>query len=90
MMFVATGIGPYSDQSVHFQHHAPEKVPYAINRYRFEARRHYGIPHDRLAERRFILGDDYSIVDMPTWGWARLLHIVIDAGTGLTCRISKV
>jgi GST-like protein len=78
-MFVATGIGPYSGQSVHFQHHAPEKVPYAINRYRFEAKRHYGILNDRLADRPYILGDNYSIVDMATWGWARLLHIVIDA-----------
>lgn len=79
LMFIATGIGPYSGQSVHFQHHAPEKVPYAINRYRFEAKRHYGIVNDRLADRPYILGDDYSIVDMATWGWARLLHVVIDA-----------
>ena len=43
LMFVATGIGPYSGQAVHFQHHAPEKLAYAINRYRFEAERHYGI-----------------------------------------------
>src|SRR6266436_1885017 len=37
LMFVASGIGPYSGQAVHFQHHAPEKLPYAINRYRYEA-----------------------------------------------------
>ena len=42
-MFVATGIGPYSGQSVHFQHMAPEKIKYAINRYTFEAERHYNI-----------------------------------------------
>ena len=43
LMFVATGIGPYSGQSVHFQHMAPEKIIYAINRYTFEAERHYDI-----------------------------------------------
>ena len=35
LMFVASGIGPYSGQSVHFRHHAPEQIPYAINRYLF-------------------------------------------------------
>src|SRR5579862_7636504 len=35
LMFVATGIGPYTGQLVHFAHHAPEKLPYAINRYQF-------------------------------------------------------
>jgi GST-like protein len=78
LMFVATGIGPYSGQSVHFQAHAPEKLPYAINRYRYEAKRHYAILDDRLATRAFILGDDYTIVDMAVWGWARLLARVLD------------
>src|SRR5689334_4330317 len=36
MFFVSSGVGPFSGQSVHFRHHAPEKVPYAINRYEFE------------------------------------------------------
>lgn len=79
LMFIATGVGPYSGQSVHFQHHAPEKLAYAINRYRFEAKRHYGILNARLADRPYILGDAYSIVDMAAWGWARLLHVVLDA-----------
>ncbi|MFP6746613.1 MAG: glutathione S-transferase N-terminal domain-containing protein [Alphaproteobacteria bacterium] len=77
LMFVATGIGPYSGQAVHFQHHAPEKLPYAINRYRFEAQRHYGILDARLGERPYLLGDSYSIVDMAAWGWARLLPVVL-------------
>src|SRR4029077_19392253 len=38
MFFVGTGVGPYSGQAVHFKHHAPEKLAYAINRYDFEAR----------------------------------------------------
>ena len=43
LMFVATGVGPFSGQSVHFQHHAPEKIAYAQSRYSFEAMRHYTI-----------------------------------------------
>jgi len=78
LMFVATGVGPYSGQSVHFQAHAPEKLPYAINRYRFEAKRHFGILDDRLANNRHVLGDAYTIVDMAVWGWARLMPRVLD------------
>ncbi len=78
LMFVATGIGPYSGQSVHFQRHAPEKLPYAINRYRFEAKRHYGILDKRLADRPYLVGDAYGIVDMAAWGWARLIPVVLD------------
>jgi GSH-dependent disulfide-bond oxidoreductase len=77
LMFVASGIGPYSGQAVHFQHHAPEKLAYAINRYRFEALRHYGILDARLDTRPYMLGDVYTIVDMAVWGWARLLPVVL-------------
>jgi GST-like protein len=71
LMFIATGIGPYSGQAVHFKHHAPEKIEYAIKRYDFEARRHWGILNDRLQGRDWIVGDSYSIVDMAAWGWER-------------------
>ena len=74
LMFVATGIGPYSGQAVHFQHHAPEKLPYAINRYVFEAERHYDLLDDQLSKDRYMLGERYTIVDMCVWGWARLLR----------------
>jgi GST-like protein len=85
LMFVATGIGPYSGQCVHFRHHAPEKLPYAINRYVFEAERHWGILNARLANRRYMLGDTYTIVDMAVWGWARAVPYVLgdDAWTKL-------
>jgi GSH-dependent disulfide-bond oxidoreductase len=69
LFFIGTGIGPYSGQAVHFQLSAPEKLPYAINRYRREAERHYRVLDDRLRGRHFILGDDYSIADMSAWGW---------------------
>src|SRR3954454_8886417 len=77
LMFVATGIGPFSGQAVHFKHFAPEKVPYALTRYLFEAERHYGILDRRLAERRYILGSSYTIVDMAAWGWARMVPFIM-------------
>ncbi len=77
LMFVASGIGPYSGQAVHFKNYAPEPKEYAVNRYLFEAKRHYGILNDRLATRRYMLGDTYTIVDMAVWGWARLVPFVL-------------
>jgi GST-like protein len=79
MMFVASGVGPYSGQSVHFRVYAPEKIEYAINRYAFEAQRHFGIIDARLGQQKYMLGDSYTIVDMNVWGWARLIPNVIGA-----------
>jgi GSH-dependent disulfide-bond oxidoreductase len=76
LMFVATGLGPYSGQAVHFQT-STAPVPYAINRYRREAERLYGILNDRLSDRSFILGDEYSIVDMSAWGWIDRYPVVL-------------
>ncbi len=70
LMFVATGIGPYTGQSVHFSRFAPEKVPYAINRYAREAERHWGILDAQLGKHRYMLGDAYTLIDMAVWGWA--------------------
>jgi GST-like protein len=70
LMFVATGIGPYSGQAVHFKHHAPEQLPYAVNRYLYEANRHWGIIEAQLAKHPYMLGNSYTIVDMAVWGWA--------------------
>jgi len=80
LMFVATGVGPYSGQSVHFRNFAPEKIGYAINRYAFEAQRHFGILDARLAKRKYMLGDVYTIVDMDAWGWARIIPTVLGEG----------
>ena len=77
LMFVGTGVGPYSGQAVHFKHHAPEQLPYAVNRYAFEARRHYGILDAQLAQHRYMLGDTYTIVDIDVWGWARLVPFIL-------------
>lgn len=79
LMFVASGIGPYSGQAVHFRHAAPGEKGYAFKRYDFEAHRHWGIVDERLGQGQWMLGDDYSIVDMAVWGWARMLpHITGD------------
>ncbi len=77
MMFVATGIGPYSGQAVHFRNFAPEPKQYAVDRYTFEATRHWKILDDRLAANRYMLGDTYSVVDMAVWGWSRLVPFVL-------------
>lgn len=77
LMFVASGIGPYSGQAVHFKHHAPEKLAYAMKRYEFEAERHYGILDAQLAKHRYMLGDNYTIVDMAVWGWARAVPFIL-------------
>ena len=77
LMFIASGIGPYSGQQVHFSRFAPEPKDYAVGRYLFEAKRHWGILDARLADRRYLVGEAYSIVDMAFWGWARLVPFVL-------------
>ncbi len=69
LFFIATGLGPFSGQAVHFQRAAPEKIPYAVNRYRREVERHYRVLDRHLAGRDFIVGGDYSIADIAAWGW---------------------
>lgn len=77
LMFIASGIGPYSGQAVHFRHNAPEPRDYALNRYDFEAHRHWKILDDHLAQQPFMVGKHYGIVDMALWGWVRLLPYVL-------------
>ena len=77
LMFIASGIGPYSGQAVHFRVAAPEPKEYALNRYDFEADRHWKILDQRLSTRQWLVGDSYGIVDMAFWGWARLLPYVM-------------
>jgi GST-like protein len=77
LMFVASGVGPFSGQSVHFRNYAPEKNHYAINRYMYEAQRHYGVLDARLAKHKYLVGEAYGIVDMAVWGWARLISVAL-------------
>ena len=64
------GLGPMAGQAHHFRQYAPEKLPYAIDRYTNEVNRLYGVMNKRLADREFLAGD-YSIADMASIGWTR-------------------
>ena len=77
LQFVATGIGPYCGQAVHFKYFAPEPKEYAVNRYTFEAERHWNLVNDRLANREWMVGDAYTLVDMAVWGWSRMIPRVM-------------
>jgi GSH-dependent disulfide-bond oxidoreductase len=68
LMWQMGGLGPMLGQTHHFLHYAPEKVPYAMDRYRKETSRLYGVLNQRLASREYIV-DDYSIADMAAWPW---------------------
>ncbi len=69
LFYIGTGLGPFSGQAVHFQRAAPEKLPYAINRYRREAERHYAVLDKHLEGRSFIVDTGYTIADISAWGW---------------------
>ena len=62
------GLGPMAGQNHHFNVYAPEKIPYAMDRYIKETNRLYGVLNKRLADREFIAGD-YSIADMASYPW---------------------
>jgi GST-like protein len=63
------GLGPMAGQNHHFSHYAPEKLPYAIDRYVKETNRLYGVLNKRLAEHEFLAERGYSIADMATYPW---------------------
>jgi GST-like protein len=63
------GLGPMAGQIGHFNVYAPEKVPYAIDRYTRETNRLYGVLNGRLADREYIAGDAYSIADIACYPW---------------------
>ncbi|MCC7248568.1 MAG: glutathione S-transferase C-terminal domain-containing protein [Lysobacter sp.] len=63
------GLGPMTGQYGHFNVYAPEKIPYAIDRYTREAHRLLGVLDKRLQSRAFIVGDDYTIADMACYPW---------------------
>lgn len=77
LMFVATGLGPFSGQAFHFRHVAPKPNDYAQQRYSFEAWRQWRIVNDHLATRSWMVGEEYTIVDMALWGWARAVPMVL-------------
>lgn len=71
LMFQMGGIGPMQGQANVFFRYAPEKIPYAIERYQNETARLYRVLDQRLTDREFLAGD-YSIADIATWPWVRI------------------
>ena len=83
LMFVATDIGPYFSPAVHFKHAVPKSETYALNRYGFDAHRHWAHICAQIATYRHMLGDTKTIVDTAVRGWARAVSfsLVADART---------
>jgi len=71
LMFQMGSVGPMLGQAHHFRIYAPEKLPYAIDRYTNEARRIYGVMNRQLAGHRYIAGPEYSIADIAIFPWLR-------------------
>jgi GST-like protein len=71
LMFQMGGVGPMLGQAHHFRIYAPEKIPYAIDRYSNEAKRLYGVMNKRLANSRYLGGPAYSIADIAVFPWLR-------------------
>jgi GST-like protein len=72
LMFQVGGVGPILGQLGHFVRFAPEKVPYAITRYTDEVTRLLGVLDSRLGEADYLAGE-YSIADIATWPWVRIV-----------------
>ena len=70
LMFQMSGVGPMTGQLAHFMVYAPEKLPYAIERYKKEVLRLMGVLDKQLASQEFLCGD-YSIADIATFPWIR-------------------
>ena len=71
LMFQMGGLGPMLGQAHHFRIYAPDKLPYAIERYSNEAKRLYSVLDRRLAKSRYVGGPDYSIADIAIFPWLR-------------------
>jgi GSH-dependent disulfide-bond oxidoreductase len=71
LMFQMGGVGPMLGQAHHFLGYAPEKIPYAMNRYKNEANRLYGVIDRRLRESKYVACNEYTIADMAIVPWLR-------------------
>jgi len=71
LMFQMGGVGPMQGQANVFFRYAPEKIPFAIERYQNETRRLYEVLDRRLGEAEYLAGD-YSIADIATWPWVSI------------------
>ncbi len=71
LMFQMGSIGPMLGQAHHFLGYAPEKIPYAMDRYAKEANRLYNVLDHRLGESEYLGGGEYTIADIAVWPWTR-------------------
>jgi GST-like protein len=71
LMFQMGSVGPMLGQAHHFRVYAPERIPYAIDRYTNETKRLYRVMNDQVAKTRYIAGDEYSIADIAIFPWLR-------------------
>jgi GST-like protein len=71
LMFQMGGVGPMLGQAHHFRIYAPEKIPYAIDRYTNEAKRLYGVLDKRLQASEYVAADEYTIADIAIFPWLR-------------------
>ncbi|CAM3667771.1 glutathione binding-like protein [Xenorhabdus thuongxuanensis] len=71
LFWQVAGFGPMLGQNHHFNHYAPEVVPYAINRYVEESKRLYKVLNTQLEKTAYLGGNEYSIADIATYPWAR-------------------
>jgi glutathione S-transferase len=69
LMFQMAGIGPMMGQANVFLRYAPEKIPYAIERYQREVRRLFEVLEHQLAAHEYVAGEEYSIADIAHWSW---------------------
>jgi glutathione S-transferase len=69
LMFQMSGIGPMMGQANVFFRYAPEKIPYAIDRYQREVRRLFEVLERQLGRHAYLAGDDYTIADIAAWPW---------------------
>jgi GST-like protein len=72
LIFQMANLGPVCGNAHHFRDAAPERIPYATERFTREAGRLYGVMDRRLADTPYLAGDDYSIADMACWPWVRV------------------
>lgn len=69
LFWQSSGLGPMLGQNHHFNHFAPQTIPYAIERYHFETQRLYTVMNKRLETSPWLGGDHYSIADIACWPW---------------------
>jgi GST-like protein len=69
LFWQVAGLGPMAGQNHHFTQYAPEKIPYAVERYVKETNRLYGVLNHRLADRAYVAGEAYTIADIASYPW---------------------